>query len=160
GRCGGGSYPMTYVEWLRVRNVLRVVAIVLAALILVFLVLRISLNRYMNDQAIINHIKTQPGTTISQSILPDGTHRMTINDPSEDTTATIDDLAGGGRRIVIDEPKSKHTDKIGHVMMGSVDVHSEEHGSRRVVVVDTNSTVPFAFYMVAADIMAFIVTTF
>ena len=55
---------MNYVEWLRVRNTLRVLAIVLGAFILIVLVLRISFNQYITeDNAFIKHIKLEPGAT-------------------------------------------------------------------------------------------------
>jgi hypothetical protein len=151
---------MTYVEWLRVRNVLRCVAIILAVLIVVSLVLRISFNKYMNDDEIIRHISTQPGTTISHTVLPDGTKRTIIKDPKEDTTATIDDVGGGGRQIVVDEPQSRKHDTAEHVTVGSVEVNTVNRGDRAITTINTNSSVPFIYYMFAADCIAFFIATF
>ena len=63
---------MNYVEWLRVRNLLRNVAIVLGILVVLALVLRVSVSRYMSPDAWISHFENHPGVQISQSTLPDG----------------------------------------------------------------------------------------
>ena len=150
---------MTYVEWLRVRNVLRVVAIVLGLLIVVSLVLRISFARYLNDDAsFISHIQMQPGAKVSKLVLPDGTPRTIIDDPAERTHVTIDNLGYGGRHIVITEPKTgKHAHD--NVSIGSVRVIESEHGGMQTTIVDTNGAVPFLFYMFVADIMALVIAT-
>lgn len=152
---------MTYVEWLRVRNVLRIVAIVLGLLIVVSLVLRISFARYLNDDAaFIAHVQMQPGAKVSKIVLPDGTPQTVIDDPAERTRVTIDNLGYGGRHIVITEPKSKNARHAhDNVSIGSVRVIESEHGDMQTTIVDTNGAVPFLFYMFVADIMALVIAT-
>lgn len=151
---------MTYVEWLRVRNVLRVVAIVLGVLILVALVLRISFNSALqSDEAFIKHVQMQPGTTISKSVLPDGTKRTTIHDPKEDTTVTIDNHGFAGRHIVIDEPQSRHSSHNDNVTIGSIRVLETQRADRKITSIDTDSSTPFIYYMALADLVAFLIAT-
>ena len=151
---------MSYVEWLRARNCLRVLAIVLGVLILIVLVLRISYNKYITeDSAFISHIKMQPGTTISQSVLPDGTKRTTINSPSDNTTVVIDNMGPAGRHIVITEPVSHSVSHHEHAVIGSVHWDEARHGNMKITTIDTNGAVPFVFYMGFADIVAFIIAT-
>ncbi len=151
---------MTYVEWLRIRNVLRGVAIVLGVLIVVSLVLRISFNRDItNNDAFIRHIQMQPGSTVSNSVLPNGTKRTTITDPADKTLVTIDDVGGGGRHVVIDEPHAGAQSHREIVTVGSVHVESSTKGNRSLTVIDTNASVPFYFFMAAADIVALIIAT-
>lgn len=151
---------MSYVEWLRVRNCLRTTAIVLAAFIAIVLVLRISYNEYITqDDKIIAHAKLQPGSTVVHSTLPDGTKRTTVNDPKDKTTIVIDDVAGGGRHLTITEPRSHKDEHQTHAVIGSVHVNETYQGNMSITTVDTNGTVPFAFYMAFADIVAFIIAT-
>ena len=152
---------MTYVEWLRVRNCLRVLACVLGVSILLVLVVRISFNREINsDEAFISHVKMQPGTTVAHSVLPDGTKRTTINDPADRTTVVIDNLGNAGRHVVITEPSSKKdTESLSRATIGSVHINEERHGDMSTTTIDTNGTVPFVYYMAFADLVAFLVAT-
>lgn len=152
---------MTYVEWLRVRNCLRVLAIILGVAILLILVVRISFNREISsDEAFISHVKMQPGTTVAHSVLPDGTKRTTINDPTDRTTVVIDNLGNAGRHVVITEPSSKkNNEALSRATIGSVHINEEHHGDMVTTTIDTNGTVPFVYYMAFADVVAFIVAT-
>ncbi len=152
---------MTYVEWIRVRGVLRCLAIVLGVLIVVSLGLRIGFARYLNDDNVfLKHIQTQPGTKISHVILPNGVPETIIVDPSENTRVTIDNLGYGGRHIVVTEPRSRsgahHFDKVS---IGSVEVTESAKGQVETTVVDTNGAVPFVFYMAIANLIALVVAT-
>ncbi len=151
---------MTYVEWLRVRNCLRVLAISLGVFILIVLVLRISYNKYITeDDAIISHAKMQAGTTVTHSALPDGTKRTTINDPKDRTTIVIDNHGLNGRHITITEPASTSHHHESHGVIGSVHVNEARSGNMSITTIDTNGTVPFVFYMAFADVVAFIIAT-
>ncbi len=151
---------MSYVEWLRARNAVRVLAIVLGVLIAVVLVLRISYNKYITeDDAIIAHAKMQPGTTVAHTMLPDGSKRTIINDPKDKTTIVIDDVGGGGRHITITEPTSNRHEHHSRAVIGSVHYSETRHGNETVSTIDTNGAVPFIFYMVFADVVAFIIAT-
>ncbi len=61
---------MNYVEWLRVRNALRIYAIVLGILIVIGLIVRVSLAPQLNhDQYLIDRVSREPGTKISHSVV-------------------------------------------------------------------------------------------
>jgi len=98
---------MNYVEWLRVRNLLRNVAIVLGILVVLALVLRVSVSRYMSPEAWISHLENHQGVVTSQSTLPDGTKRTIIDNRADQTHVVIDDHGYHGKHIVITEP-AKH----------------------------------------------------
>ncbi|MDQ2866176.1 MAG: hypothetical protein M3R51_08110 [Candidatus Eremiobacteraeota bacterium] len=152
---------MSYVEWLRVCNVLRVLGIVLGILVLASLALRIGFAGYLNDDSkFLSHIQMQHGAVVSHVVLSNGVAQTIIDDPADKTHVTIDNLGYGGRHIVITEPSSgSHTHD--HIIIGSVRVFEtqHEHGDVSTTVIDTNSAVPFAYYMAAAVLMSLLVAT-
>lgn len=148
---------MNYIEWLRVRNCLRAVAIVLGVCLLLAVVLRISLSRYMMSDAWIQHMTLDPGTKVSHTILPDGTKRTFLDDSSERTQVIIDDHGYAGKRIVITEPTSRAHKEQRDVALGSIHVVASRNGATTTTVIDTNGAVPFFYYMGVADLMALIV---
>jgi len=151
---------MTYVEWLRVRNVLRVTAIVLGVVIAILLIARIAFSRELgNDDAIIAHVQMAPGSTVRHVTLPDGTPRTIIDDPNEQTHVTIDNLGYGGRHIVIVEPHKRADHHNETVSVGSVQVLESANGKTDTTIIDTNGAVPFFYYMAMADIVALIIAT-
>ncbi len=151
---------MTYVEWLRVRNCLRVLAICLGVLIVLVLVVRISFNREItSDEAFISHVQMQPGTKVAHSVLPDGTKRTTIVDPKDNTTVVIDNLGNAGRHVVITEPKANAKEHAERATIGSVHINVERHADMETTTIDTNGTVPFIYYMAFADLVALIIAT-
>jgi hypothetical protein len=151
---------MNYVEWLRVRNLLRTTAIVLGILVVLAVILRISVARYMSPDAWVTHMTLDPGTKVTHSILPDGTKRTTIVDPADRTHVVIDDHGYSGKRIVVTEPSSRtHKDKGHDFGVGSIRVEAFRHGSMTTTVIDTNGSVPMLYYMALADVVALIVAT-
>ena len=152
---------MNYVEWLRVRNLLRTTAIILAILVVLAVILRISVSRYMSPDAWVAHMSLDPGTKVTHTVLPGGTKRTTILDPSEPSTVVIDDHGYSGKHIVITEPTSRaHKEQQAHnVGIGSIQVHESRHGSLTTTVIDTNGSVPMLYYMALADVVALIVAT-
>lgn len=150
---------MTYVEWLRARNVLRVVAIVLGIVLLLSVVTRVALSRYM-DEGMFTSIQTAPGATTTHVTLPGGTKRTIVQDPKDHTTLTMDQEGGGARRVVIDEPASKaHGHHYSQTTVGSVHVVQTTRGNRSITTIDTNGQVSFTYYLYFADLVAFIVVT-
>lgn len=150
---------MNYVEWLRVRNCLRTVAIVLGILVAVAVILRISANRYMSSEAWIAHFATHKGAKETHLVLPDGTKRMILDNPKEQTRIVLDDHGYAGRHIVVTEPtKRAHEDKS-NVAIGSIHLVESRDGSMTTTVIDTNGSVPMLYYMALADVVALIVAT-
>lgn len=147
---------MNYVEWLRVRNCLRVVVIVLAILVALAVILRISLSRNMSGDAWISHFK-EPGTVVTHITLPDGTRRTIWDNPGERTHVVIDDYGYAGKHIVVTEPSSRAHQENDHVNVGSIHVVESHHGALTTTVIDTNGATPMIYYMAVADLMALIV---
>ncbi|HTU71769.1 MAG TPA: hypothetical protein VMF11_15810 [Candidatus Baltobacteraceae bacterium] len=148
---------MTYVEWLRVRNALRVVAIILGVFLLVAVVLRISYNRQLATDEIIEHISSHPHTT-THVTLPGGVPRTIITYPDDGTVITIDNVGWGGRHVVVTEPLSHHED-IHQITIGSIHAVQTRSGNKSVTTFDTDAPAPFYFYMAVADVIALIVAT-
>lgn len=149
---------MNYVEWLRVRNCLRITFIILGILVALALILRISFARYQSPEAWIAHVATEPGTTERHVTLPDGTKRLILDDPSDRTHIVVDDHGSAGRHIVITEPTSNERERS-RVDIGSMSVHESRHGAMTTTTIDTNGAVPMLIYMGFADVVALIVAT-
>jgi hypothetical protein len=150
---------MNYVEWLRVRNLLKIVAICLAILVVLAVVLRVSFSRYMSPEAWVAHSAMQRGTHETHVTLPDGTKRLILDNPSKRSRIVVDDHGYAGRHIVITEPTSSSNSDTDHVNVGSIQVRESRHGTMTTTVIDTNGAVPMLYYMLLADIVAVIVAT-
>jgi hypothetical protein len=150
---------MNYVEWLRVRNFLRIVVIVLAILVGLGIVLRVTVSRYMSPDVWVHQAMMHPGVKVTHATLPDGTQRTIIDDQGQSTHAVIDDHGYAGKHIVISEPSSRahHEDK--QVSVGSIQVFENHNGNMTTTVIDTNGAVPMVYYMLLADFVAIIVAT-
>ncbi|HVN70060.1 MAG TPA: hypothetical protein VMU38_10490 [Candidatus Binatia bacterium] len=150
---------MNYVEWLRVRNLLRVVAIILTILVVLAVVLRVSVSRYMSPEAWVAHLALDPGTKVTRTTLPDGTKRIVFDDPDDSTHVVVDDHGYAGKHIVVTEPTSRAQKEHSDVSVGSVRVFESRNGATTTTVIDTNGAVPMIYYMALADIVALIVAT-
>jgi hypothetical protein len=150
---------MTYVEWLRIRNCLKVLAIILVILVALAIVLRVSVSRYMSPAQWVHHISLDPGTHVTNITLPDGTKQTILDNPTQQEHVTIDDHGNAGTHIVVTEPSSRaHKDK-NNVTVGSIHVIETDHGKVTTTVIDTNGSVPMLYYMAIADFFALIVAT-
>lgn len=147
---------MNYVEWLRVRNCLRIVAIILGIGVLLAVILRISLTRYMSPESWIQHFH-EPGTVITHLTLPDGTKRTIWDNAHEQTHVVIDDRGYAGKHIVVTEPSSRAHNEHDNVAVGSIHVSESQNGTMSTTVIDTNGAVPMLYYMAFADLVALIV---
>jgi hypothetical protein len=150
---------MNYVEWLRIRHCLRNVAIVLAILVVLAIVLRVSVARYMSPDAWISHMSLDPGTKVTHSVLPDGTKELTMDDAAARTHMVVDDHGSSGKHIVVTEPSEHAHKESGDMHIGSIVVSSTKHGSMTTTTFDTNGAVPMLYYMAIADVVALIVAT-
>ena len=147
---------MNYVEWLRVRNCLRIVAIILGIGVLLAVILRISLTRYMSPDSWIQHFH-EPGTVVTHVTLPDGTKRTIWDNAHEQTHVVIDDRGYAGKHIVVTEPSSRAHNEHDNVAVGSIHVSESQNGTMSTTVIDTNGAVPMLYYMAFADLVALIV---
>ena len=150
---------MNYIEWLRVRNCLRTLTIVLAIFVALAGILRISFSRYMSPAEWVQHISNGPGVTQTHTTLPDGTKRTVVNNPGDRTHIVIDDRGNAGTHIVVTEPSSRAHKDNSDVHVGSIAVQEQQHGDITVTTIDTNGAVPMIYFMVLADIIALVVAT-
>jgi hypothetical protein len=150
---------MNYVEWLRVRNCLKWLAIVLGAMLVIGLIIRITVAVQMgNDESFVKHTMTEPGTKISHSVVG-GINRTTILNPREHVTITIDDQPDGGRVIRVVEPSGSHREHADHVTIGSFSATHSQNGTTETTIIDTDAPVPFAYYLAMAGLVGLIVAT-
>jgi hypothetical protein len=150
---------MTYIEWLRVRNCLKCLAIILVILVALAVVLRISVARYMSPAQWVHHISRDPGTRESNVTLPDGTKRIILENPGEQMHVIIDDHGSAGTHIEVTEPSSRAHKENNNVSVGSVHVVESRHGTMTTTIIDTNGAVPMLYYMAIANVFALIVAT-
>ncbi|MDE2481323.1 MAG: hypothetical protein KGN02_03940 [bacterium] len=149
---------MTYVEWLRVRNVLRVVAIVLGALILIAGIVRLSVIRMGSVDDMIHHVQTEPGTKKTVSTLPDGTIETILVAP-DGKRIVVDDHGYDGKHIVITGPSKDKSTDTNHLLLGSLRIDQSSDGKETRTTVDTNSVTPFFFILGFAEFVGLIVAT-
>ena len=150
---------MNYVEWLRVRNALRIYAIVLGALIIIALVVRISVNGQLSsNEFIVNHIEHEAGTVTTHSVV-NGLNRTTLFNANDRTTITIDEQNDGGKLIHIVEPAGKHTTTSHHVSIGSVSVDQTQANGMESVTFDTDAPVNVVIFLGFACFAALIFGT-
>lgn len=149
---------MNYVEWLRIRNTLRVSAIILGILVILAVILRISVARYMSPDSWIEH-ENSVGTIVSHLTLPDGTKRTILDNPAERKHVVIDDHGYAGKHIVVTEPSSRTHHEDEQFSVGSIQVLHSRHGSTTTTIIDTNGAVPMIYYMGLADVVALIIAT-
>jgi hypothetical protein len=150
---------MNYVEWLRVRNCLRVVAIVLGVLLVLGLCARLWLAvEFGSDQSVLSHIAKDPGTITTHTTY-NGQPRTILINPREHVRVTIDDRADGGRTVTIVQPKEVASGDNESDNIGSVKITTTTGPVNRTTIIDTDSAVPIEFYLGFAYIVALIVAT-
>ena len=150
---------MNYVEWLRVRNALRIYAVVLGALILIALIVRISVNGQLsNNEFIVNHIEHDPGTVISHSVV-NGLNRTTLVNAKDRTTITIDQQNDGGKLIHIVQPAGKHSTTKNHLRIGSVSVTETQANGMSSTTFDTDGPVNVVIFLVIGYFVAMVFAT-
>lgn len=149
---------MNYVEWLRIRNCLRVIAIILAILVLLAVVLRISFARYLSPEAWISNMSSEPGTKTTQSLLPDGSKQIVIDNPREGVHAVITDRGAAGKHIVVTEPSGR-AQQHDAMSIGSTVITKNTNGSMTTVTLNSNGVVPLGDYIGLGWVVALIVAT-
>ncbi len=151
---------MTYVEWLRVKRVLRLTLIVLAIFLLIGGVARIWVSRLTTDALThFSSLEGDRGSTVTHTTLPDGSTQTVIDNPRKQAHVTIVDRGYQGLHIEAIEPHEGH-DKPETVYAGTISVHqSLTDKNLALTVVDTNSATFFADYAIIALLVAFITAT-
>lgn len=149
---------MNYVEWLRVRNGLRIYAIILGAFIVIALIVRISVNGQLsNNEYIVNHMEHDPGTVISHSVI-NGLDRTTLVNAKDRTTITIDEQNDGGKLIHIVKPASKHSSRD-HARVGSFQYDESTSNGMDTITFNTDAPVNVVIFLVAGYFAALIFAT-
>lgn len=150
---------MNYVEWLRVRNALRIYAIVLGALIVVALIVRISINGQLSsNDFIVQKVSHDPGTVTSHSVV-NGLNRTTITNANDRTTITIDEQNDGGKLIHIVEPAGTRESKSAHHNIGSVSITESSGNGMESTTFNTDGPVNFEIFLAFASFAALIFAT-
>ena len=150
---------MNYVEWLRVRNGLRIYAFVLGALVVLCLIVRISVNGQLsNNDFIVSHIEHDPGTVITHSVV-NGLNRTTLVNAKERTTITIDDQNNGGKLIHILEPADGHAVSSHHADVVNVQISESQANGMESITFNTGSPVNFVIFIGIASIAALVFAT-
>jgi hypothetical protein len=150
---------MTYVEWLRVRNCLRMLAVILATCLLLALVARIAFARYLNAETWIAQMQTQAGMHVSKTRLVDGTRRTVIDNPAKHVHIVVDDRGWQGMHVVITQPAHDRSE-MDHVVGGSIRLRVVNRGREEIISADTDGPAPFSQYAAFLAAVAMIVGTF
>jgi hypothetical protein len=151
---------MNYVEWLRVRNCLRMLAIVLGVLLVCGAIVRVYVGTQVgNDEAFVRRVMKDPATKISYSVV-NGMNRTTIVNPHDHVTITVDDRPDGGRSIRITEPRKRYgRSDNDNTVIGSVSINESENGPIHTTAINTNAPVPLPYYFAIAGLVGLIVAT-
>ncbi|HVA26936.1 MAG TPA: hypothetical protein VNF68_02085 [Candidatus Baltobacteraceae bacterium] len=150
---------MAYVEWLRVRGALKIIAIVFGVLFVTAAIVRVAvigLEHNVLDR--VASMQSDPGAKVTRTTLPDGTQRLTIDDPLKKTYVVIDDRGWRGKHIeVLDRSGSTHHHES--TMIGSIHVQSLPRNGGELTTIDTNGSTPFFNYLIPAIIAGLILAT-
>src|SRR5580658_5105636 len=119
---------MNYVEWLRVRNALRVTAICLGVSIVICLIVRIAIAaQFGSGSSIVNRLGGEKDTVTTHSVV-DGYNRTTLTNAHEHTTVVIEDQPDGSKIVQITEPGHSIHEHSVHVGLGPMDVSTTQSG--------------------------------
>jgi hypothetical protein len=152
---------MYYVEWLRVRNCLRILAIVLGVLFAFAVIGRIAAGVQIDQtQAWIASESHKSDARVTRQRLADGTTQTTIVVPSDGTHIVIDDRGWNGKSITITGPGIETHGSPANIQVGSIGVHStRSNRNGGTIVVNTNEPVTVRILFALAAFVALIVGT-
>jgi hypothetical protein len=153
---------MTFVEWLRVRGVLKWTAIVLVALEALLVVLRISLLSLGSNDALsfVHGVETNQTSRVTHATLPDGSSRTVIDNAKEGVHVVVDDRGYQGKRIQIFESSAHalhHLHKT--IAMGDLHVETLPSGNVTVTTIEAGRPEDLAYYFGIASFVGLIVGT-
>jgi hypothetical protein len=151
---------MAYVEWLRVRGCLRWCGIVLGILFLIGVVFRIAIIGLEHDVVgLAANMRSDPGAKVAETTLPDGTHRVVIDDPVKQAHVIIDDRGALGKHIeILDRSRSGRFNDISGSMQ-SMRVKTLPHNGGTLTVAETGGSTTFSAFVIHGLILALIVAT-
>src|ERR1700678_1684321 len=150
---------MNYVEWLRVRNALRLTAICLGVSIVICLIVRISVAaQFGSNQDIVNRLGNEEDTVTTHSVV-DGFARTTLINEREHTVVVIEDQADGSKIKKITERGHRNHGRPYVARVGPISVSTSESGNVEKTTIKTNRPVPFGIYLGIAAVIALIIAT-
>ncbi len=148
---------MFYVEWLRARNALRILAIVLGVLFLVTAIVRLFMPTNLEGNHYIHYEMGASGTHSSTVHLRDGATQTTILDSSGDRVVIVDH-GWRGKHITVSGP-GVEVDRRANVHIGSVRVKTFPGTNGGEVSVNTDEPIPLAALLVGPGIVGIIIAT-
>lgn len=127
-----------YVEFLRAKRALFVIAIVLGILLAAAIVLRlVAINAVLNPQTWATDIQSSPTAHSSTQQLADGSTRTVIDDPVKHTHAVII-RKGDYFRMDVDEPASSAHGKSDNIEFGTIDIRENRKSGMSHVTISTH----------------------
>ncbi len=149
---------MYYVEWLRVRNCLRVLGIILAICFGIDVLVRLFMPTTINgNETRYVNMLNEHGARTTSIRLSNGVVRTTIVD-SEGNRYVVDDRGWHGKRVTLSGPGiDVHGGSNVHI--GPVGVHSYDTASGGEVVVATDEPIDVRFLLIGPMIVGFIIAT-
>jgi hypothetical protein len=151
---------VAYVEWLRVRGCLKWTAIVLGVFFLICVIVRVALIGHGSYIGWALNLKSDPGSKVTETTLPDGSRRTAIDDPVKQVRVVIVDRGWHGKHIEIyDYSEHGSPDLKRAADMGTVHVSGLPSGRGSLTVVDTNGETDFMNYVASGVVVAMIVAT-
>jgi hypothetical protein len=148
---------MFYVEWLRVRNCLKILAIVLGAIFVLAVIVRLFMPTNLNQGHYIDYEMNASGAHAATVHLKNGATRTTILD-SEGDRVVIVDRGWHGKHVTVSGP-NVNVDRPAHVQIGSVGVHAAPGTNGGHVSVNTDLPIPLAALLVEPGIVGIIIAT-
>jgi len=151
---------VNYVEWLRVRNALRVTAICLGVSIVIAIIVRISIAaQFGGYRDFVGTIGSEKDTVTTHSVV-DGYDRTTMTNAREHATVVIEDQPDGSKVIQITRT-GRFGDESGMQNIGGfgVNVSMTQSGGVEKTTVQTNRPIPFAIYLGIASVIGLVVAT-
>ncbi len=151
---------MNYVEWLRVRNVVRNVAIVLGVMLVLGLAGRIWIGvEFGNAESIVSHIQSDPDSVTTHTTY-NGQPRTIIVNVKKNISVTIDDRANGKKAYTIVRPATGPARaESHHDLTGTTTITTTTGAATTQNIFENDEPVPFAIDLVAAYIIGLIVAT-
>jgi len=149
---------MNYVEWLRVRNALRVTAICLGISIVICFIVRLSIVAQFGDRSIVTRIGSEKDTVTTHSVV-DGYDRTTMTNAREHATVVIEDQPDGSKIIQVTRSGHFGNEGTNDVGIMGIQVSTTETAGVEKTTIETDKPVPFAIYLGIAAVIGLIIAT-
>jgi hypothetical protein len=150
---------MFYVEWLRVRNAVRILAIVLGIMFGITVLVRLFMPVDMSGDRIYRNIDLK-GSGMHRSIghLSNGATRTTFTDSQGDRVVIVDN-GWRGKKVTVTGPNVEVSGQAANVHVGPVGVHARSTRSGGQVVVGTDEPISVLDLMLGPGLVGLIMAT-